>query len=140
MGNTNYPFSNPALPLTNPDMVCELDCDPLGAETTSDLQSLIQDVMHILMEDLGSNLDDPNRGVGIYRYLSGTQNDFRNLIATIESQLSSDPRIDSVSAQIQTNTVGIYPYTIVVNLGVNGSIIGLSFGWSSVTGLVNTTT
>lgn len=39
------------LPLTYADWVDEDDVDPLGKETTSDLQNLIQDVIHVIEED-----------------------------------------------------------------------------------------
>jgi len=138
MSNFNSGVNAP-LPLTYPDLLCSPDVDPLGQETTSDLQNLIQDVFHVLQEALGSNLDDPNRGVGLYRWLSGTNVDLAALVSTIDSQLQDDPRLDSVSSQIVQEVGSIYPWTIYVNLGVNGAIIGLSFGWSSSTGLVNIT-
>lgn len=130
----------PPLPLTYPDLVTNPDVDPLAAETQSDLQTLIQDGMHVLQEDLGSNLDDPNRGCGIADYLSGSAQNLQSLAGNIQSQLRDDPRLDSVTAQVIRGYPGsVYPYTILVNLGVNGSVIGVSYGWSSTTGLVNTT-
>jgi hypothetical protein len=125
------------LPLTYPDLVCNPDVDPLGAETTSDLQNLIQDVMHVRQEDLGSNLDDPNRGCGIRDYLSGASPNLQTLAGNIQSQLHDDPRLSSVTAQVVVNYPGSqYPYTILVNLGVDGNVIGVSYGWSNQTGLI----
>lgn len=129
--------NNPPLPLTYPDWVADNDVDPLGQETTSDLQNLMQDVMHVLQQDLGSNLDDPNRGVGIYNYLSGTNINLQSLAGNIKSNLIDDPRIDSVDVNVQAQPSGIYAYIIYVNIGVNGSVLPLSFGWSQATGLVN---
>src|ERR1700690_795675 len=108
---------NPPLPLTYPDLLFGNDLDPLGQETTSDLQNLMQDVQHVLQEDLGSNLDDPNRGVGIYNYLSGTNVDLQSLVGNIKSNLIDDPRIDSVDASAVAQTSGIYAYIIYVNIG-----------------------
>ena len=137
---SNFNFSGSPLPLTYPDLVCSPDVDSLGAETQSDLQNLIQDVMHVLQQDLGSNLDDPNRGCGIADYLSGTDIDLQTLAGNIQSQLHDDPRLTSVTAQVIAGYPGsTFPYTVLVNLGVSGAVIGVSFGWSSVTGLVNTT-
>jgi hypothetical protein len=129
---------NPPLPLTYPDILCGNDVDPLGQETTSDLQNLMQDIQHVLQQDLGSNLDDPNRGVGIYNYLSGTNIDLQSLAGNIKSNLIDDPRIDSVSVNVQAQSSGIYAYIIYVDIGVSGTVLPLSFSWSQATGLVNT--
>lgn len=114
------------LPLTITDLVCELDLDAYGRETTSDLQSLIQDVLHLLLEDLGSNLDDPNRGVGVENYLSGTEEQFAQLPRIIEEQLGQDDRINNVSAIIENIDE---TFRIRIDIGVAESVIPLLFGW-----------
>lgn len=126
-----------ALPLTYADLVMNGDLDPFCSETTSDLQNLIQDVGHIIEQTLGSNLDDPTRGVGIQNYLSGTQDNFNTLPGVIESQLLTDDRIDTVACQI--NQEGNGDWLVLIQIGVNGTIIPLQFGYSSAAGLINQT-
>lgn len=125
------------LPLTYRDLVLDDDLDPFAAETTSDLQNLIQDVTHILQEDLGSNADDPLRGVGINNYLSGTQTNFASISGVIETQLNSDDRISACTATIVQNSDSTF--TIFINIQVAGDVIPLQYGWSLVNGLTNTT-
>lgn len=126
-----------SLPLTYPDLLAGDDVDPLGQETTSDLQNLVQDVIHVLVQDRGSNLDDPNRGVGLYNYLNGSSNDLESLVGAIKSNLLDDPRIDSVDVEISAQTTGAFSYIIYVAIGVNGTVLSLNFGWSQATGLQN---
>ncbi len=116
-----------ALPFTYPDIVCENDCDPFMRETTSDLQNLIQDVLHVLRELPGSNPDDPTRGVGVELYLGGTVDTFNSLVSTIERQLIQDSRITSCSCAVTSNADGTY--LLRIDLGVGADIIPLSFGW-----------
>lgn len=125
------------LPLTYPDLVCVLDLDPNASETTSDLANLTQDIFHVLIELLSSNPDDPDRGVGIDQYLSGTLDDLAKVPRLIENQLDSDDRIDAVSASLVQNAAGSeFPFTIAIDIGVNGSVLGLQYGWTSNGGLV----
>lgn len=139
MANTGFkgaPGQVP-LPLTYADLVLDNDLDPFAAETTSDLQNLIQDVGHILVETLGSNPDDINRGVGIYNYLSGTVKDFQGVVGIIEKQLTTDDRIDSCNASIVQNSDDTF--TLYINIAVDGSVIPLQYGWSLTNGLTNAT-
>ncbi len=115
------------LPLTIPDLVCVVDLDPFGRETTSDLESLIQDLFHLLVELPGSNPDDPDAGVGVDLYLSGTADRFATLTGQIEAQFGRDDRVDSVSASV---TPGDTPI-INIAIGVDGAIIPLQFGWQN---------
>lgn len=117
------------LPLTYPDLVCINDVDPYAAETTSDLQSLSQDVLHLLLEDLGSNPDDPDRGIGIMRYLSADQNTFATLPATIDSQLGQDPRITGSHSTVAAQADG--SYLLSIQISVSTGIVPLNF---SITG------
>ncbi len=135
MSNFNNGGAIATLPLTYPDLLCNPDVSPLGIETTSDLQNLIQDVKHILEEDTGSNLDDPLRGVGINNWLSGTSVNLASLTTLIIAQLKDDPRITSVDCSISGPLAGIFPYIINVNINVSGSVIPANFGWNQ-TGIV----
>jgi len=126
-----------SLPLTYPDLVCDVDLDPFGNETTSDLQSLVQDVTHVLVETLGSNPDDPDRGVGIVNYLSGTADSLRGLPGVIEEQLGRDDRITHVDASVEADSTREFNYIIKVNIAVSGTIIDLQYGYSDAAGLIN---
>lgn len=116
-----------SLPLTYPDLVCELDLDPFGNETTSDLQSLMQDVFHLLKELPGSNPDDPDRGLGVDQYLSGTADQWPSFCRLAEAQLGQDDRIDTVSCNVTLQADGTY--RIRLDISVNGSVIPLEYGW-----------
>ncbi len=120
-------MANVALPLTYPDLVCVADLDPFGQETTSDLQSLIQDIFHVLKELPGSNPDDPDRGVGVDMYLNGTVDNFKKMAGTIENQLALDDRIDSATCATTQNPDGTYLIKIQIN--VAGAVIPLEYGW-----------
>ena len=122
-----------ALPLTVPDLVCVLDVDAFAAETTSDLQTLVQDVFHILLEDEGSNPDDPTRGVGVDNYLNGTLAKANRLPAKIEQQLLEDDRIDACSASLSAQPDGSYGLHIVIT--VDGTVVPLDYTYTTATGL-----
>ncbi len=71
------------------------DLDPSGAETDSDLESLEQDVFHVIVQTLGSNVADPHKGVGALNYLSGPTTKLAGMPAIIDAQLKSMTRITS---------------------------------------------
>jgi len=121
------------LPITVPDAVCVLDLDPNGNETTSDLQTLEQDVLHVLIQTLGSNPDDPGRGVGIDQYLSGTQDDLAKLPGVIENQLEEDDRIDGCSAVLGQQADG--SWLLAIQIQVDGSVLSLQYGYVQGSGL-----
>ena len=105
------------------------DFDPFGRETTSDLQTLSQDVLHVLMEVLNSNLDDPNRGLGVMGYLNGTLSDLQLLPAKIDQQLLDDDRITSS----ETTISDVQPdgsYLISIQIVVNGQVWPLNYNLS----------
>lgn len=115
-----------SLPQTYKDIVCVLDMNPNATETTSDLQSLVQDVFHILLEFPGSNPDDVTRGIGMQTYLSATQDKFQGLPGKIEEQLKRDTRITSASCVIEI--VAGSPL-LKLNVQVGQQIIPLQFGY-----------
>jgi hypothetical protein len=98
MSNTsNLPNGTSILPLTAPDLVCLDDLDANASETTSDLQTLIQDVYHVLIEIYGSNIDDVDRGLNVEGMLSSDASDLPTLCLNAEQQLGQDARIAAVS-------------------------------------------
>lgn len=122
-----------SLPLTAPDLVCYDDVDPLAAETQSDLESFAQDVYHLLLELPGTNPDDPNRGIGIELYLSGTFADFAKLPALIEQQIGDDPRATGCSCSITSNSNGTYG--INIQIACSTGVLPLNFEYSAASGL-----
>jgi hypothetical protein len=119
---------NPFL-LSSPDVVSWDDLDALGAECTSELQVLEQDVYHLLIEELGSNPDDPNRGIGIESYLSGTEVDFMQLPALIDAQLRDDDRITDSATSITLNDDGTYE--VDINIMVSGTVYTLPYAYAN---------
>lgn len=122
------------LPLTVPDLVCVDDVDLFARETTSDLETLVQDVYHTLIELPGSNLDVPTRGIGITTLLSGTTANLTTIINKIDQQLPQDSRIDGCSTTITQDPNGTYRINIV--LQVDGSVVGMQLDWAAAAGLV----
>lgn len=119
-------LSGPAtLPLTYHDLRCVDDLDLNAAETQSDLETLEQDVLHILEETLGSNLDDPDRGLGFATLLSGNALPLQHLASIASSQLTKDDRIDSATTTI-TQT-GPSSFTVAVVVVVANTVIGLYY-------------
>lgn len=72
------------------------DLELFGAETESELEELEQDVYHVVEQDLGTNLDDLHRGLGIASIASKTLPS--GLATQAEKMLELDPRIDDCSA------------------------------------------
>ena len=104
-----------------PEIRCFEDMDQFGAETADELEDLIQDCYHRLIEPRGSNLDDPSRGLGLEDALSGPED--VALQAKIESELALDPRVTAVSATITKLETG--SYRIQIAIGVNETELGL---------------
>lgn len=115
--------------LTNPDVVCFDDVDTMGEECTSELQVLEQDVYHVIDEDLGSNPDDEERGIGISNYLSGTESDLQALPSIIDAQLKEDDRIDDSTTTVTLNDDG--KYSIDIAISVSGSVYNLPYAYSN---------
>jgi len=121
------------LPHNLQEVVCFDDLDLFGRETRSDLEALVQDVYHMLIEELGSNLDVPDRGIGIYSLLSGSNIDVRAIAQRIDQQLPRDPRIDASSTSVEVGADG--GYTLRIQIQAAGSVVGLAFAFASAAGL-----
>lgn len=113
------------LPLTAPDLVALEDLDAFASETASDLETLEQDVLHILIEEPGSNPDDESRGVGIYDLLGGTETDLANAEQRINTALEADERIDAADTTITKDADGAY--LITIDITVDGVVVTLDF-------------
>ncbi len=86
------------------DLVAFDDLNSFGLETTSSIQELEQDLFHRLIEPPGSNVDDPNRGLGVEDALSGAID--RTLGARIEAEFRKDSRVYDVRATVTEITSG----------------------------------
>lgn len=122
-----------SLPLTYPDAQCFDDVDGFGNETASDLETLEQDIYHILIQAPGSNPDDTTLGIGVENYLSGTEGDLAAMPSLIDEQLERDSRIDASHTTLTQDSDG--DYSINIEIVVDGETLGLSFGYSSANGL-----
>lgn len=101
------------------------DMDPSAAETDTDLESLVQDVLHIIAEQLASNIADPDSGVGVVNYLSGTNVNLATLPGIIDAQLSNVSRISSSATTITLQADGTY--LILVAVQYADSVVNLPF-------------
>ena len=143
MSQTTQPFgpaNSPTLPLTYPDALCFDDIDPLGRETTSDLQTLVQDVYHSLIEDPGSNIDcniaGVERGVGIYGLLSSSSTQpVQSIERRVATGILKDDRISTCTVKITAPTTPDGVYTIALTIGVGTAVLGLQFAFSATFGL-----
>lgn len=73
------------------------DLDPMGAEVDSK-GALFQDNYHRMIEGKGSNIDDPDRGVGVFSWLNAPiEPSYRHLV---ERELLRDDRNETVTAQV----------------------------------------
>jgi hypothetical protein len=121
-------------PLTGPDLVDVDGLDPLAGETTSEAQNLSQDCYHWLEALPGSNPDDVTRGVGVDQYLSGTDEQLRDLPGAIEADFIKDFRIQACAADVTQDQDGGW----VINVQIEAiiGVFSLSFGYSQAGGLV----
>lgn len=75
------------------DLALYEDIDDFASDTTSAEEELEQDVRHVLEQDLGSNLDDLERGLGIANALSKALTS--ELAELGQKMLEQDDRIKS---------------------------------------------
>lgn len=83
------------------DLRCIDDLTLFADECSSELEELEQDVYHVLIQEQGSNLDDPERGLGLDDLLSDDDHVLDGIAARTEAQVAErDDRIASVAAQL----------------------------------------
>lgn len=113
------------LPLTYQEPKWTDDLDPAGRETQSDLESLEQDVLHIISERLASNLADPQKGAGAADMLSGDATVFAALPHVIDAQLALVSRI-TASHTTQTTAADGSPI-LNVQVSVAGAVVNFQY-------------
>jgi phage baseplate assembly protein W len=104
------------------ELRCFDDLDEFGAETIDELEDLEQDLYHRLIEPRGSNLDDPDRGLGIEDMLSGAVDP--GLKQRIEAELRKDERVTAVAASITEIETG--SFRIDIEIEANEEELGLT--------------
>ena len=105
------------------DLVCFDDLDHFAAETTTAMEELAQDLYHRLIEQPGSNIDDPDRGLGIEDMLSGPVDP--QLTHRIEAELRKDDRVDAVKATV-TELGDDGAFRIEIEVEANEETVGLA--------------
>lgn len=78
------------------DVLCYDDLDIFGRDLNDPLAELEQDVVHMLLEAIGSNADATDRSIGMDDALSGAKDP--GLKHRIEQKLTDDPRISAANA------------------------------------------
>ncbi|MBS2015188.1 MAG: hypothetical protein JST00_20030 [Deltaproteobacteria bacterium] len=87
------------------DVVCGDDLDEFGAELDDPIEELWQDVLHMLLEDFGSNVDASERSIALEAALSGSES-LTAIRHRVESKLSDDERIIAVDVAFQQTDGG----------------------------------
>ncbi len=88
-------------------------------ETTTSQQEVEQDCLHVVIQDLGSNADDPDRGLGVGNSLSAPLDP--GLVAKAEDQIAqqNDDRVSSCTATITQDTSDGISGQATLNLTIN---------------------
>lgn len=111
--------------MADDDFDCFDDLNVFDVDVTDPVEVLWQDVFHRLIETPGSNIDDPDRGVGIEDALSGVFDP--NLARRVEADLRKDDRIDAVECVITRD--GEDEYRVDITIEVNGDVLSQSFAF-----------
>lgn len=83
------------------DIRCLDDMTLFADECDSELEELEQDVYHVLIQEAGTNLDDPLRGLGLDDLLSSDDSTLDGIASRAEVEVAlHDDRIVSTSAQL----------------------------------------
>lgn len=107
------------------DVLCFEDLDQFGTDIDDPIAELEQDVFHILIETPGSNIDDPDRGLGLEDALSGEYDPKHP--ALIAAGLEKDPRIDAARCVITPREGGEYEIDISIDVNEQELQISLQF-------------
>lgn len=103
-----------------PDVKCMEDLDLFGRECDSELEALDQDLVHRTLEKAGSNVDDPDRGLGLRDRLSGpVEPGFRQIA---EQEYRKDRRVDAARAYVDQE--GTENFVLRYEIEASGETIG----------------
>lgn len=103
------------------DGLCFDDMDENARELDDPLAELEQDIAHQLLESWGTNLDAPDRSIGLEDQLSAYSSP--NLKNYIEKKLLDDDRISAVQATI--TQVGAVTNQISLSVEANEDELGI---------------
>lgn len=93
------------------DALCLDDMDLFGGEIDDPLEELAQDLYHRIIEEPGSNLDDPARGFGLEGRLSGSGRPgtlSTSLQHGLEAEMRKDGRVHDARATVSNPAAGEY--------------------------------
>lgn len=113
------------LPKTYPEPVWTDDLDPFGRETQTDLESLEQDVLHIIGQRRGSNTADPTKGGGAFGILSGDASVLADLPHQVDADLRQMTRVDASNSTIEELDDGTQLLRVTVS--VAGQVVRLNY-------------
>lgn len=114
------------------DVLCFDDLDLFGRELDDPLAELEQDLVHRVYEVPGSNLDDPERGLGLRDRLNGIED--AALGPQIEAELSRDGRVDAARATRKDVSASSREFEVVIQ--VNGKQLNLDLDLAASQGKV----
>ena len=95
------------------------DMSQFATETETVEDQIEQDSMHVLEQELGSNPDDPTRGVGISQVSSkALVSNGAGFVTAAENMLQQDDRIDSATAAIVVTQNGDGSVRVEMNVTI----------------------
>lgn len=98
--------------MSTPDVRWYDDLDLFGSDVADDSEALQQDCYHVILEDPGSNLQDPDSGLGVENSLSGVADPA--LASLAEQQIAADERVAGVSATLTDNGAGTVTLDVAI--------------------------
>lgn len=112
------------------------DLDAFGTDTASDIEDLEQDVVHRIDTPRAANPDDPDLGLGVDNFLSGSP-DLVDISTKIDNELKKDDRIDTsqsvVTLATDSQSGSIYDINVEIDTSDTTISLGLAAGPNGVT-------
>lgn len=105
------------------DALCYNDLDAFGVELNDPPQELVQDLYHRMIEDPGSNADDPDRGLGIVSRLNGPVDPKLN--QDINNEFCKDDRVHATTSLITPLDTPPGAYRIEITVEVDSGKLSL---------------
>jgi hypothetical protein len=114
------------------DLLCFDDLNEFALEIEDPIEILIQDIVHMLLESYGSNVDSSYRSIGLDDYLSGQPDP--SMKTLIENKLLKDARISAAEVELNESETGVYD--IDMKIVVDEQEIGISLTYDGAGNLV----